>query len=405
MSYRKALFDRYRTMRVFLRTGAGAGVLLFAAALVAVVCANSSLAAAYEHFLHLPIGISVADYEVQETLSHWINDGLMAIFFLLVGLEIKREMLTGELSSLRLALLPTFAALGGMIVPALIFTGFNHADPMAMRGWAVPLATDIAFSLGLLAMLGSRVPLQAKVFLTAVAVIDDLGAIAIIAIFYSADVKLGLLGLCVLVLLVMFLINWAGVVSRFPYLLLGGVLWMIMLESGLHATLAGVLTAMTIPHGTNKAKTSTTLMRLEHSLHNPVTYLILPLFAFANAGVSLVGIEFDTLLLNSLPLGITMGLLFGKPIGICSAVYLAVRTGVCRLPRNTDGMMVVGVSLLCGIGFTVSLFIADLGFGRGEETDLANLAKAGVLTGSLLAGVGGYLVMHRLISTRAIDRA
>lgn len=404
---RKVLFDQYQTARVFLRTGAGAGSLLFVAALLATLCANSRLAEDYEYFLHLPIALKVGTFVLEESMAHWINDGLMAIFFLLVALEIKREMLTGELSSVRLALLPTFAAVGGMVVPALIFVGLNFGDSTAIRAWAVPTATDIAFSLGVLALLASRVPLQAKVFLTAVAVIDDLGAIAIIALFYSEDLKLLLLGGCALVVAVMLVLNILGVKTLIPYLALGGVMWLLMLESGLHATLAGVLTALMIPHGKIVKGSQTPLMGLEHALHNPVTYIILPLFAFANAGVSLAGFDPGVVFSSSLPMGIVLGLLLGKPIGICAAVYLSVRTGICSLPQNIDGKLLFGVSMLCGIGFTVSLFIGNLAFatgGHGGE-ELINMVKFGVLLGSILAGICGYVFLHYVSRSGSIDRA
>lgn len=390
------LVDSYRQAQVFLRTGAGAGVILFLAALAAIAIANSGLAGAYDSLMHVEIGLSAGDFELSKSFSHWVNDGLMAVFFLLVGLEIKRELLTGELSSPARAMLPAVAAAGGMVVPALIFAVLNHGDEIAMRGWAIPVATDIAFSLGVLALLGSRVPISIKVFLTAVAVIDDLGAIAIIAVFYSDDLQLHLLGYGALLLCAMAAANMLGMKSRLLYLAAGTVLWVLMLKSGIHATLAGVFTALCIPHGKAGAGTDTPLMHLEHSLHTPVTYFIMPLFAFANAGLSLQGIGIATVFTEPLPAGIMFGLLIGKPIGICGAVWLAVRTGIGQLPRGCNWPMILGVALLCGIGFTVSLFIGNLGF-LSVDPSLLNTVKAGVLAGSTFAGVIGYFVMLRAI--------
>ena len=397
-SIHSGLVDRYKQAQVFLRTSAGAGTLLFLAAIAAIVASNTGLSHAYESLMHVDIGFTVAGNTLSESFAHWVNDGLMAIFFLLVGLEIKRELLTGELSSPARALLPAIAAVGGMVAPAAIFTFFNFGNELAMRGWAIPVATDIAFSLGVLALLGSRVPLSLKVFLTAVAVIDDLGAIAIIAIFYSEDLKLNLLGYAVVLLVIMTAINLLGVKSRLPYLLGGAILWLLLLKSGVHATLAGVFTALCIPHG--QAGSSTTLSRLEHDLHTPVTYFIMPLFAFANAGLSLKGISVATVFTEALPAGILFGLLLGKPIGICCASWLAVKSGIGHLPRGCDWKLLLGVALLCGIGFTVSLFIGNLGF---QEIDpaLLNKVKAGVLGGSLLAGLLGYFTMWRALKAKA----
>lgn len=395
------LVERYQQAQVFLRTSAGAGVLLFLAALAAILAANSFLAHSYEGLIHVEIGISVANYTLSESFGHWVNDGLMAIFFLLVGLEIKRELLTGELSSPTRALLPAVAAAGGMVVPALIFSLLNFGDELAMRGWAIPVATDIAFSLGVLALLGARVPLSLKVFLTAVAVIDDLGAIAVIAIFYSEDLQLNLLGYAVAVLALMAAFNFLGVKARAPYLLAGALLWLLLLKSGVHATLAGVFTAFCIPHGKAGAGSNTPLLRLEHDLHTPVTYFIMPMFAFANAGLSLEGLGVSVLFTEALPAGIMFGLLLGKPIGICGVVWLAVKTGVCQMPRGCNWLMMLGVSFLCGIGFTVSLFIGNLGFDAVDPAFL-NKVKAGVLCGSLLAGLAGYFVMLRSLSSKTV---
>ena len=348
----------------------------------------------------MEIGIRVDRFALTESFAHFVNDGLMAIFFLLVGLEIKRELLTGELSGWRIALLPMLAAAGGVIVPAIIFVTINYGDAVALRGWAVPVATDIAFSLGVLALLGSRVPLALKVFLTAVAVIDDLFAILIIALFYSDDIKVGLLGYGLVALCAMMVLNAAGVRRRSPYLLLGAVLWLCLLKSGVHATIGGVLTALCIPHRTKRAKdVDTPLVQLEHDLHTPVTYMILPLFAFVNAGLSLSGVSADVIFSEKLAAGITFGLFIGKPVGIFLTCLLAVKSGLCRLPTQSTWSMMLAVAFLCGIGFTVSLFIGNLAYLGVEQASMLNLMKIGVFAGSILSGIAGYVLLRAMLST------
>lgn len=311
--------------------------------------------------------------------------------YLLVGLEIKRELVEGELSSRAQAMLPAVAAAGGMAGPALIYAFFNWDDSIAMRGWAIPTATDIAFSLGVLSLLGKRVPLALKVFLLAVAVIDDLGAIAIIAVFYTSDLSTVPLLLSLLIIVGLGTLNRYEVCSRTPYLLLGGILWVCVLQSGVHATLAGVAVAFTVPLRMTGNKKSP-LPKLEHDLHTMVTFLILPLFAFANAGVNFSGLS-PSVLLNPLPLGITMGLLAGKAIGITGTVWLMVKSGAATLPRDCSWLAMMGLSLLCGIGFTVSLFIGNLAFAEGN-LDMVNFVKLGVIFGSSIAGVLGYLMLR-----------
>lgn len=388
-----------------LHSPAASGVLLFAAAVLAILVANSGLAPYYHHALESVIGLRIGGFVIEDPVEKWINDGLMAIFFLLVGLEIKRELLTGELSSFSRSMMPTIAAIGGMAAPALIFAGFNYHDAQLMRGWAVPVATDIAFSLGVLAMLGQRVPLSLKVFLTAVAVIDDLLAILIIALFYTAELKLGYLLMCGTLLGLMLACNFLlQTRARAPYLILGALLWYFMHKSGIHATLAGVVTALCVPHlGGMQAGQSSPLNRLEHDLHKGVSFGILPLFAFANSGVSFADLSIGALFTETLSAGIMFGLLLGKPIGICLFLWLAVKLGIGTLPRSTNWPMMVGLALLCGIGFTVSLFIGALGFAALDDA-LLNQVKAGVLAGSVCAGVLGYLLLRHLLGTSAAPR-
>ncbi|MBF2735937.1 MAG: Na+/H+ antiporter NhaA [Betaproteobacteria bacterium AqS2] len=398
----RSLLDRLFLLR---HSPAAAGVLLFAAAVLAIIVANTGLAGAYRAGLDTVIGLHIGGFAIEDPAGKWINDGLMAIFFLLVGLEIKREILDGELSSFANSMMPAIAAVGGMVGPALIFAALNHHDATLMRGWAIPVATDIAFSLGVLALLGKRVPLSLKVFLTAVAVIDDLLAIVIIALFYTAELKFGYLLACAGLLALMLAFNFRlRVRAAWPYLVVGALLWYYMHKSGVHATLAGVATAFCIPHLGRQAGAASPLNRLEHALHAPVAFGILPLFAFANSGVSFAGLSIGALFTESLSAGILFGLLFGKPLGICLALFIAVKLGVGPLPRATNWPMMLALSLLCGIGFTVSLFIGALGFG-GLDPALLNQVKAGVLAGSVCAGVLGYLVLRGVLRGRAADAA
>ena len=379
----------------FLKTSVGAGVLLMLCALAAVLCANiASLQHFYHAFLHFDITVGIAGRDLSGDFHFWVSDGLMAVFFLFVGLEIKRELMSGELSSVRLALLPAIAAIGGMVAPAAIYVFCNRAgSEQILHGWAVPTATDIAFSLSVLALLGSRVPVAMKVFLTAVAIIDDLLAILIIAFFYAGQLQPWYLALAALIVIAMLVLGRAGVARLGPYLALGALLWVAMINSGVHATIAGVLTAACIPHQRKPAGVSSTpLQKLEHALHQPVALGIMPLFAFVNAGI-----EFGSLavadILTPLPLGIALGLLVGKPIGICAAVGIGLWLRIGKLPRGINWARMFGLSLLCGIGFTVSLFIGNLAFLDVSE-ELVNLTKLGVLAGSALAALGGYLFLR-----------
>ncbi len=366
---------------------ASGGLVLMGTALLALVVANSPLAPAYFGALSSYIG--------PLSLLHWINDGLMAVFFLLVGLEIKREVLDGQLSTWSRRALPGIAALGGMLVPALIYLAFNASNPAAVRGWAIPAATDIAFALGVLSLLGSRVPTSLKVFLTALAIIDDLGAVAIIAVFYTGAISMLDLGLAVAVLAGLVAMNRAGVLKLWPYLLLGLVLWLLVLRSGVHATVAGVLLAFTIPLRPAPAApdrvADSPLHRLEHGMHGMVAFLVIPIFGFANAGVSFEGVTWATLG-NNLTLGVAMGLLFGKLIGVFGFAALTIRIGWAELPMGASWAQLLGVSLLCGIGFTMSLFIGLLAF--AESQLLQDQVKIGILMGSLAAGLSGWLLLR-----------
>jgi NhaA family Na+:H+ antiporter len=371
----------------FFSSDASGGVVLIIAAALAMLMANVGLTRdGYFAFLDMPVALKVGMLEIDKNMLLWINDALMAIFFLLIGLEVKRELMQGSLASLRQAAFPAIAALGGMIAPALLYLAFNYADPIAREGWAIPAATDIAFALGVLALLGSRVPLALKIFLMALAIIDDLGAIIIIALFYTHDLSMISLGVAAAAIALLALLNLGGVRRTGIYILVGAVLWTAVLKSGVHATLAGVIVGFFIPlkekHGRSPAK------RLEHVLHPWVAYLILPLFAFANAGVSLHGVTLNGLA-STLPLGIIAGLLIGKPLGIGLFCWLALRLKLAQLPEGTCYQQVMAVGILCGIGFTMSIFIAGLAFG-GVDPALINWAKLGILIGSLLSAVVGY---------------
>lgn len=382
-----------RTLDQFIESQAMGGVVLALAAVLALLISNSPWGGSYTAFRDWPGELRVGgDWLVlSKSLLHWVNDLWMAIFFFLVGLEIKREMLKGELASTRQALLPAGAALGGMLVPALIYAGINWGDAVALRGWAIPAATDIAFALGILVLLGSRVPASLKIFLTAVAIIDDLGAILIIAFFYTDKLSLTALagagaGVAALVLL-----NRLRVMTIGPYVLVGLVIWVFVYKSGIHATLAGVITALAIP--LEDGKGGSPLERAEHALHPWVAFAVLPMFAFANAGVSLDGVTWSTLL-QSVPLGIAAGLLLGKAVGVFGASWLLVRFAGAQLPAGADWGQFFGVCVLCGVGFTMSLFIGGLAF-QGQGVDYETQLKIGVLGGSLLAGVLGSMMLLR----------
>jgi NhaA family Na+:H+ antiporter len=373
--------------RSFLDSEASGGLVLMAAAAAALLVANSPLAPAYFSALSSYLG--------PLDLSHWINDGLMAVFFLLVGLEIKREVLDGQLSTWPRRILPGIAAAGGMAVPALIYVAINWSDELALRGWAIPTATDIAFALGVLSLLGNRVPAALKVFLTALAIIDDLGAVIIIALFYTGGLSLPYLGGAAAVLAALAVLNRMRVSALLPYLALGVLLWFLVLQSGVHATLAGVALALTIPLKPTPALRHdaghSPLHRLEHALHVPVAFIVIPIFGFANAGVSFAGMSVGALL-EPLTLGIALGLVAGKLIGVYGSAMLAVRLGWADMPANAARSHLFGVALLCGIGFTMSLFIGLLAF--AGNPDLQDGVKVGILFGSLLSALLGSLVLY-----------
>ena len=379
-----------------LKHEAAGGVLLLLAAATALVLDNSPVAHLYDALLTIPVVVQVGALALEKPLLLWINDGLMALFFLLVGLEIKRELLEGNLSSWRQAMLPALAALGGMMAPALIYIALNSDDPVAMRGWAIPAATDIAFAVGILALLGSRVPVALKVFLLALAVIDDLGAILIIAIFFSADLSIASLAIAAGGAALLLALNLSGVTRLLPYIVVGAVMWVAVLQSGVHATLAGVVIALFIPLRTRDADKTPPLVRAEHGLHGFVMLFVMPVFAFANAGVHLGGLSADEFL-SGISLGIAAGLVLGKQLGIFGLAWLGVRLGLCRLPEGVTWLHVYGASALAGIGFTMSLFIGTLAFDQAEQLTAVRL---GVLAGSLVSGVMGYVTLRWLAGFR-----
>ncbi|MEW5757458.1 MAG: Na+/H+ antiporter NhaA [Pseudomonadota bacterium] len=415
----------------FIHHQSASGLLLMACALVALLLANSFLAQAYAHVLHLPLGLNIGGWELEKPLHHWINDGLMALFFFVVGLEIKREILVGELSDPRQAALPIVAAIGGMVVPALLFTVFNLGGD-GIAGWGIPMATDIAFAVGVLVLLGTRVPKSLITFLVALAIVDDLGAVVVIALFYTEELQLSALGIAGLLWLVLIAFNLFGIRRALPYFIVGSLLWLAMLKSGVHATLAGVITALTIParpqydserfthharalldkfdaahapgqsimkNDTQKSLlqalengvhgVTTPLQRLEHNLHLPVAFLIIPIFALANAGVPLHFSDLGTTLGHPVTLGVIAGLVLGKVTGIAGASWLALKLGIGMLPRGTTMAQIVGVGLLGGIGFTMSIFIAELAY--AHQPEYLVMAKTGILFASAIAGIAGYL--------------
>ncbi len=377
-------------VREFMRTESAGGILLMIAALFAMVLANSPISTIYSSLLNTPVAVQVGALEIAKPLFLWINDGLMAIFFFLVGLEIKREVLEGELSSLSQIVLPGLGAIGGMVVPAAIYTWLNWGDQIAIDGWAIPVATDIAFALALLSVFGRRVPTSLKVFLLTLAIFDDLAAIVIIAIFYSGDLSYNALITGLIALSIAVGMNRAGVSRVSAYVLLGIVLWIAVLKSGVHATLAGVLIAFCIPMRDPYGESP--LRHLEHDLHSPVAYVILPVFAFANGGLSFGGMAIADLA-HPVTLGVILGLVVGKPLGILLFVGPAVMLGLARFPEGITWSRLVGVAFACGIGFTMSLFIAGLAFEHGSGDYFAG-DRLGIIVGSVLAAVIAALVLH-----------
>jgi NhaA family Na+:H+ antiporter len=378
-----------KPFRWFFKLEAASGVVLLFAAIIALVISNSDLAELYFSTLNKYLFIGINNFGLKLSVLHWINDALMAIFFFFVTLEIKREFLQGELSNIKQALLPIIAAVGGMLVPALFYVFVNLGDNETLNGWAIPSATDIAFSLGVLSLLGKRVPLSLKVFLTALAIIDDLGAIVIIALFYSGDLSIKYLSLMLLAFILLLLINKFNIKKFLPYLIVGLFLWDFTHNSGIHATIAGVLLAMTIPHR-KKEKDFSLLIKIEHAISPYVAFGIMPLFAFANAGVSLEGLSFASLL-DKVPLGIVLGLFLGKQLGVFIFSYVSIKLKIAQMPNNTSWYNFYGVGVLTGIGFTMSLFVGNLAF--VENMQYMDGVKIGVLTGSLLSTLFGYFLI------------
>ena len=375
----------------FFKLEAASGLVLLFAAIIALIVSNTDLSIYYKDILDSNFRLGVGKFGINLTILHWINDVLMAIFFFLVSLEIKREFIQGELSNPKQAMLPIIGAVGGMLVPALIYIAINYKDPVTLNGWAIPSATDIAFSLGVLSLLGKRVPLSLKVFLTALAIIDDLGAIIIIAFFYSGQVQFVYLLLMLVCMLILLLFNKLNIRNFIPYLIVGVFLWEFTHASGIHATISGVLLALTIPHKDNeKSHSHSLLIKLEHAISPYVAFGIMPIFAFANAGVSLEGIGLGTLL-EPVPLGILCGLFFGKQIGVFLFSYLSIKLNFAEMPNNSNWVTFYGVGVLTGIGFTMSLFVGNLAF--VEATNHLDGVKIGVLLGSLLSTVFGYMLI------------
>jgi len=378
----------------FFKLEAASGLVLLIAAIIALIISNSNFNELYFSTLEQYLFIGINNFGLKLSVHHWINDLLMAIFFFFVTLEIKREFIEGELSNLKKALLPIIGAVGGMVIPALVYVVINFGNAETLNGWAIPSATDIAFSLGILSLLGSRVPISLKIFLTALAIIDDLGAILIIAFFYSGDLSISYLSLILISYIFLLIFNKMGVKNFLPYLIIGAFMWFFTYKSGIHATIAGVLLASTIPHRV-KDKGFSLLIKLEHAISPYVAFVIMPIFAFANAGVSLEGLSLLSLL-QPVPLGILLGLFVGKQVGVMIFSFIAVKTGVAQMPDSSSWLSLYGVSVLTGIGFTMSLFVGNLAF--VENIQYIDGVKIGVLAGSLLSTLFGYFIL--LFSTK-----
>jgi len=379
----------------FFKSESASGILLMGTAVLAIIAANTPLQVYYQLLLNTPVEIRVGSLEIAKPLLLWINDGLMAVFFFLVGLELKRELIEGELSDKRNIILPAVGALGGMIVPALIYIYFNAGDPVAIKGWAIPAATDIAFALGILFLLGSKVPTSIKVFLTSLAIFDDIGAIVIIAIFYTADISVASLIVIACCIPILAVLNVTNVAAKSVYILVGLVLWVATLKSGVHATLAGVVLAMFIPMRLESGHSP--VKELEQDLHTVVAFFVLPVFAFANAGLNLEGVGVEHLF-HPVPLGIAAGLFIGKQVGVFGFCWLAIQMGLTRLPQGISWLSLYGTAALCGVGFTMSLFIGSLAF---EETGVNMLfdERLGIILGSVVSGLVGYLILRKSLGS------
>lgn len=376
----------------FFKLESAGGILLFIASFLAIIAANSPLEVYYQMLLTTPVEIRVGALQIDKPLLLWVNDGLMAVFFFLVGLELKRELLEGELADKRNIILPGVGAIGGMVIPALIYLYFNGDDPVAIKGWAIPAATDIAFALGVLTLLGSRVPISIKIFLTSLAIFDDIGAIVIIAIFYTSNISITALIVVSLCIPVLAILNKRHIVSISPYMLIGLIMWIATLKSGVHATLAGVILAMFIPIRPTEGSDYSPLKSLEHDLHSVVAFFILPVFAFANAGISFAGVSTDQLM-HDVSIGTALGLFAGKQIGIFAFCFIFIKLKFTKLPTGMNWPALYGTSALCGIGFTMSLFIGSLAF---EETGVNLLfdERFGIIFGSLASGIVGYFILR-----------
>ena len=382
------------TIETFLKKESASGIVLMFAAVFAMIIANSPWAHFYEMLLEIPVVFAIGSFEIAKPLLLWINDGLMALFFFLVGLELKREFLEGDLSKPGQITLPAVGAIGGMAIPALFYVAFNYDNPEALNGWAIPTATDIAFALGILAIIGSKVPLQLKVFLTSLAIFDDLGAIIIIALFYTEQLSMMSLIIAGSMLVILFALNRNHVVSTSPYMFVGVILWVAVLKSGVHATLAGVILAFFIPIKGDEDDPSP-LKSLEHNLHTTVAFVVLPIFAFANAGISFAGVGAEQIL-SPVPLGIILGLVLGKQLGIFGFCFIAIKLGFAKLPTNVNWKLLYGVSLLCGVGFTMSLFIGSLAFEQSSASPIFQ-DRLGIVIGSLISGFIGYFVIKKAV--------
>ena len=385
------------TLRNFLQMESAGGLVLMGAAALALVAANSPLAGYYDLFIETPVQVRVGGFEIAKPLLLWVNDGLMAVFFFLVGLEVKREILEGELSRPANVLLPALGAVGGIVAPVGLYVLFNYGDSVGMNGWAIPAATDIAFALGILMILGKRVPVSLKVFLVSLAIFDDLGAIVIIAIFYSSKLSINALVVATVCLFILGYLNWRRVSAVPAYVLVGVVMWVAVLKSGVHATLAGVALAMFIPMRSKDEPERSPLRELEHDLHTVIAFGVLPLFAFVNAGISFAGMSFSDLL-HPVSLGVASGLFIGKQLGVFLLCLLAIRLGIAKLPEGASWGSLYGVAILSGVGFTMSLFIDTLAFQNLPADTVFDFdARLGILLGSLASGVLGYIVLDRTL--------
>jgi len=380
----------------FLKLEAASGIILMLTAIAAMIIANSPLSPWYDLLLEIPVVVAVGTFEIAKPLLLWINDGLMALFFFLIGLELKREFLEGDLSKPGQVTLPAIGAVGGMVVPALCYAALNYDDPVALNGWAIPTATDIAFALGILAIIGSKVPLQLKVFLTSLAIFDDLGAIIVIAAFYTEQLSVLSLTVSAVMLILLFTFNRKGIVDTAPYIFVGIILWVAVLKSGVHATLAGVVLALFIPIKGKQGQPSP-LKELEHNLHSLVAFIVLPIFAFANAGISFSGIGLEQVL-APVPLGIILGLVVGKQIGVFGFCFVAIKLGLAKIPENVNWTLLYGVAILCGVGFTMSLFVGSLAFEQSAESPIFQ-DRLGIVLGSVISGVFGYFVIKKGIKS------